>query len=108
MIKATVDYWKEKLLYAALCFIVVSCCSFGRWATISIHERPTKIEVADMIDKSPHSYDADKKWIENKLLTIDSYNGKLSDVIDKNTNAINALRLEIAKLGVHQDEKSIN
>lgn len=62
-----------------------------------IRSRPTTQEVRHIV-KSEAPYVADRKLIDAQLKRGEAMEMKLTQTIERNTDAINALRLEIAKL----------
>ena len=90
--------WKDKLLFWTITGLVVSGAGWLSWATLAILERPTAIDVAHTIElQSP--YIEDRQFIRDRLEQSKSVEKKLIEVIEKNTTAINALSVVVAKLG---------
>lgn len=94
--------WKDSILFwiattgSVTCLVLfVSWCS---WITSSVLDRPTKLETKQMVENAPFPYLQDRGRIEEKLNSITSTEEKLAEVIERNTTAINDLRIELAKI----------
>ena len=84
--------WKDKALWAACTALVAGGVSWASWCTSQITNRPSRTQVNEMI-QTQAPYVQDRKAIEERLNRLDD----LGRVIERNTEAINLLRVEIAR-----------
>lgn len=63
----------------------------------AVNERPTLDEVRHIVN-SEAPYVQDKRMIEAQLKRLSEIEAKLTGTIDRNTEAINALRVQMAKM----------
>lgn len=91
--------WQQKLLFWLLTTVALAHISIATWIVLEVINRPTKAEVAEMIrDKSPYSQD--KKLIDEKFRQVEVSNRQMVEVVQRNTDAINALTLRIESIRV--------
>jgi len=93
--------WKDKLLFwgitAGIIGIFTGGITFGAWSTMAIVDRPSRAEVDKMIrERAP--YIEDRRMILDQLQRMSQSDAKLTSVIERNTEAINSLKVELAKL----------
>ena len=81
-------------LLGLICAGAITWCG---WMTKEVVDKPTIDEVRHLIETSA-PYVKDKGTIEARLDQVAKLEDRLSLVIDRNTEAINALRVEIAKM----------
>ncbi len=81
-----------KLVSGAMVFVV----TWAGWATTEIVGRPDTGQVAEMI-RTQAPYVEDRKAIEAQLSVVAENSNQLRDVIQKNTDAIVALRVELSR-----------
>lgn len=89
--------WKDKLLFWSITTFVAGGISWAAWMTISTSSKPSVNEVRRIV-KAEAPYVQERQMILAQLTSIGNTENKLADVITRNTEAINALRVEIAKL----------
>lgn len=86
-----------KVLGVVATAALTATVSWGWWATQAILDRPTVAQTAQLIQKTA-PYAQDRGMISAQIKHVDSMEGRLVSVIDRNTEAINMLRVEIAKI----------
>ena len=93
----TFNQWKDKVLFWCITGLVAGGVSWSGWVTLAIFERPTYAQTkADIKELAP--YVEDRQMILAKIASMEESKQQFSQVIERNTEAINALRVEIAKL----------
>lgn len=97
--------WKDKILLwlvtALIAGAVTGFSTWARWVTLSTGDRPTREEVKLMIrDEAP--YTEDRNLILERLKSVSGIEDKLLRTIERNTEAINSLKVEIARLQAGQ------
>lgn len=94
---------KDKILWALLFGAASAAGSFGWWSTnrlheltIQIHDRPDVSRVIEMV--TTHApYIQDRKLILEAISRSSITEQRLVEAINRNTEAINELKVEIAK-----------
>lgn len=89
--------WKDRALWWAISAIIAGFVSWAGWLTVALWATPDTTEVRRMI-AAETPYVEDRQLIMASLEQIYKTNDRLSGVIERNTDAINALRIELAKL----------
>lgn len=87
----------SKFAMAMLGMICAGAITWCGWVTNEVANKPTAEEVRQLIETAA-PYVKDKGTIEARLEQVAKLEDRLSLVIDRNTEAINALRVEIAKM----------
>lgn len=96
--------WRDKALAGLAAIIVGGGVTWASWVTMAIVARPTLAQVEKQI-KTEHPVTAeDKGRLEERINNMQSLERSLAEVIAGNTEAINELRIEIARLRMQQDE----
>ncbi len=94
--------WKDKFYFIMLAFLVGGALTFFSWITTSINRKPDREETLNLIEnQSP--YVKDRQLIQDHLRRMEILEGKLTVVIEKNTDAINLLQVSLASLKVLMD-----
>lgn len=88
---------RDRLFNYLLTGFIAGCSSFFIWSGSAILDRPTRDEVTDMIETQA-PYIRDKRAIDDRLQSMEMIERELAEVIRRNTDAIVALRLQLAKL----------
>ena len=73
-----------------------SLLSWGTWVTIAVSQIVRRSEVVEIV-RTAAPYIEDRKMIISSLDRIKETEGRLVEVINQNTEAINGLKVEIAK-----------
>lgn len=90
--------WKDKFLFWLMTGLMGLMVPWSAWVTVSLLARPDRSETKSIIQmESP--YVRDQKLLESQVQSFKLVEDRLSRVIDRNTQAIEALRLELAKKG---------
>lgn len=89
--------WKDKLLFWTVTALVGGSICFNGWVTTRLLATPTLTETRTMIETEA-PYNKDKKLVDAQLQRLAFVESKFSEVISRNTDAINALRVELAGL----------
>lgn len=90
--------WKDKVLYGILAAVCAGVISWGSWASVKVNSQPDRAEVVHMIETHA-PYIEDRNMIMRHLERNDQSLRMISQVIDRNTEAINQLRIGLAKSG---------
>lgn len=85
--------WKDKAAWGAVVFIAGAAVM----GTRAIYDRPSRADVREMI-KTEAPYVQDRKLLMDALAKNQKSETRMASVIEKNTDAINQLRVEIAKI----------
>lgn len=89
--------WKDRIAWGCVAGLVGGGVSWAAWFTIRSFEQPTKADVLHMIE-SHAPYVEDRALIRQQLKSGEKVNDRLMTVIEKNTEAINGLKLEMGVL----------
>ena len=87
---------KDKILFWIGTTMLVGIVTAVANLALEVRDLPTGVEVRHIV-KSETPYVQDKKMIQEQLKRMHEIEAKLTSTIDRNTEAINALRVEIAK-----------
>ncbi len=94
---ASIKTWTERFTWGAVVFVAASVASFGGWSTVQIYDRPTKTEVLHML-RSQSPYIEDRKLLMDWIDRSNVSDQRLVEMIQRNTDAINQLRVSIARI----------
>lgn len=83
--------WRDKMFFWAITTAIAGSIGWASWLTVSMQSRPTESEVERMVSR-------EQRLIEAQVQQLDILAKRSTLVIDKNTDAINALRIELARL----------
>ena len=89
----------EKIIAYLISSAVAALIAFNVWAAKEMTSRPTRDDVMLMLETQA-PYIEDRKAIFDRMETMGKMEGLISSVIRQNTEAINSLKVEIAKLSV--------
>lgn len=85
---ASFSEWKDKLLIGLCSLLVAGACTWSGWVTARASDSLNREEVRELISVE-NPYLQDRKFLEAQIQ-------QMNLVIKNNTEAINALRLELA------------
>jgi hypothetical protein len=93
--------WRDKLFFWGITTVLVMSAGWAIHITQAIRERPTDAEIRIMIQ-------SDQRLVDAQLSQLRQISERSSMAHDKNTEAINALRIELTRLTVKLDTISRN
>ena len=89
--------WKDKIAFGSVIFLAASATSFGWWATVALFARPTEDKVIQLVEtRAP--YLQDRKSLMEAIARAARSEDRIIEVIAKNTEAINQLRIAMARI----------
>lgn len=86
----------SKIAWGLLAILMTGALSWCAWVTAGMMDRPDTAGVYKIVETAA-PYTRDKAAIDAKLDHVKQVEAKLAEVIEKNTDAINHLRVEIVK-----------
>lgn len=89
--------WKDKILFWSTTALVTGAVTWSAWVTLEVSSHPNRSEVESMIQQRA-PYIQDRKAIMDQLQRIEDSEEKALLVIERNTEAITGLKVELAKL----------
>jgi len=90
--------WKDKILFWAITALVGGGVGWASWATLKLQDCVTKDEVVEIVQTAA-PYVEDRKMIQQQIESSLETRAEFSRTIQRNTDAINALRVQLAKMG---------
>ena len=97
---------KDKILASILGIISLGAISWAGWTTAQVsnlQDRPTLDQVKHLIEQTA-PYAQDRNWIKSELEHGRKATERLTGVIEANTDAINALKVSIARLNPNRNK----
>lgn len=91
------DKWKDKLLFWGMTAFIMGGVSWAAWITIETTSHIDSKEAAEIVHTSA-PYLKDRELIRSQVESAAETGKDMRRVIEKNTEAINALTVEIAKM----------
>ena len=93
------DAWKEKILVGIVGLLALGATTWCGWVTNSLVYKTTADDVKEIV-KTEAPYIEDRNLIKQQITQLSGFSEKLTEVIQRNTDAINSLKIELAKIKI--------